>query len=131
MAITASIAVSNASPVSMQKIAATCTVSNSGGADVLVTGCQPLYYGNGSQSTGPSGAIGVPPLGPGMNLTVPAGGTLKLTWDLVAFKPQGGYVGNPAEFGQAELYLAGATIYTNDGSVTTASTATVTNSHFP
>lgn len=130
MAITASVALGSATSVAQQSVAVTLTVNNSGGTPVNVTGVVPLFYPTGYQTDGPSGAIGVCALGPGITVAIPASGALTFNWNVIAFKPQGGF-GVGAELGTSKVYVCGATVYTSDGSVTTATTANLTVSNFP
>lgn len=126
MAITASIALSSASILAEQKTTATLTVSNSGGTAVAVTSIQPLLSPTGVTQQSVSSAIGVPPVGGAYNVTVPASGTAKFSWDVVPHAPSSGF-GNamPSPF----VYDVGAVVMTSDGALTspTPTTLTVTN----
>jgi len=128
MAITASVAVNPSTVTAQQTVAVTLTVNNSAGTAVLVTGIQPLCYPTLNQPDGPSGAVGLPALGPGMTVSIPASGSLTFSWGMNLFSPQGGYA---FQGGNSLIYVIGATVYTSDGSVTTATTANVTVNHFP
>lgn len=123
MAVTASIALSTATVKSGQKTAATLTVSNSGAAAVLVTGIQPTLVINGNTTQNTATAVGVPMWGGPFNQSVPASGSTPFYFDVVPLAPttsQG--LAEPASL----VYSVGATVSTNDGSVTVATPATVT-----
>lgn len=131
MAITASVALSSATSVAQRPVSVTLTVSNSGSNAVNVLSVVPLFYPNGHQTDdGVAGAVGVCALGPGVTVSVAGSGSTTFNWSVIAFKPQGGF-GVGAELGTSAVYVCGATVYTSDGSVVTASTATLTVSNFP
>lgn len=126
MAITASIVMSPATLAFNQNGTLQLTVSNSGGASVNVTGVVPTAVTTGGtqqQTTGVN--FGSPPTGTGLNVVVPAGGTLVMSIGLTAFVGTTGPIG-----GGAGTLTIGALVYTSDGSVTTASTATLTVNSF-
>lgn len=123
MAISATIALSTATATSGQRCAVTATVSNSGGAAVLVSGIQPTMTPNGLTSQAIASAVGVPAWGGPFNQSVAAGGTTKFTWDVVPQAPTTNYgLAEPGSY----VYSVGATISTNDGSVSVATPATLT-----
>ncbi|GEM_PF-5355794 len=122
MAITATISLSATTISKQQKTTATLTVSNSGGSAINVTGIQPRAYLTGSSPPEPVGAaIGVPALGPGMNVSVPASGSLVFSFDYTFAAPSTGANGQGSG-----TYSCDAVVYTADGSVTVPTAATVT-----
>ncbi len=128
MAITATIAVSSATAKSGQRRTVTCTVSNSGAADVNVTSIRPIMPINGRTDEVTSVAITPPCLGPGVTVSVAAGGSTAFSWFVVAHEPTTNYLTVGAE-ASSLVYSLGAIIKTSDGSLTTATptTLTVTN----
>lgn len=130
MAITASVALSPSTVKAGQQFACTLTVNNSAGAAVSVMGIQPLLYPTGAQaSDGQSAsAVGVPFLGPGSTVSVPASGSLTFTWSDIVFVPQGGYW---AQGGTSQTWVAGALVSTSDGALTTATPANATVQNYP
>lgn len=144
MAITAAIALSSSTVNTYQKTTATCTVTNTGGTAVSVTGIQPWAARTGANATSVAVQLGQPFTGPGATLSVAgSSGTLAMTWDAIPMAPQvANYTTNPfpsAGVGgnaitplppiaepQQQLYDLGATVYTSDGSVTNATVATLT-----
>lgn len=126
MAITAAIAVSSATCTAQQAVTVTCTVTNTGTGSVNITAIQPLFMPAGSKVQSVSGALGLPPTGPGMTVAVAgSSGTLALSWQVIPHAPQVGLVtagANPT----SQVYDVGATVYTNDGSITAATTTTLT-----
>lgn len=97
-----------------------CTVTNTNSSDVTVLGVHPFV-----DRTAPV-ALGKPPIMPGQYVTVPAsGGTLVLHWGAEFFSPTWASAGFPQDFASS-AYTLGAIVYTSDGSVTTASTASFT-----
>lgn len=144
MAITAAIVVNPSTANTLQQVAAALTVSNSGSSAVIVTSVAPSENVAGA-STQTSGAIllGQPNTGPGMNVTVPAGGTLVLNFSVVPMAPNVGvYTSNPfpsAGVGGVaivplqpesqpaqQIYDIGALITTSDGATTSATVAVLT-----
>jgi hypothetical protein len=78
-----------------------------------------------STSENTSGAQGTVPLGPGMTTSVAASGSTAFTYDVIPFAPTSGYgLAMPA----SQVYDVGATVYTSDGSVTDATSTTLTAS---
>lgn len=144
MAITASIALTPAAAKTLQKVAAVLTINNSAGTAVLVTGVTPYADAGGSNtSQAVSVEVGQPPTGPGENITVPASGALTMEFDVIGMGPQvptytTNPFGSPGQGGativnlpplampQSSTYDIGATVYTNDGAITIATTATLT-----
>lgn len=123
MAITASIALSASTLVSGQKTTATLTVSNSGAAAVLVTGIDPVATINGATTESVAVAVGQFMFGGPFNQSVAASGTTNFVADFVPLAPTTSYgLAAPASL----VYSIGATVSTNDGSVTAATPATVT-----
>lgn len=145
MAITAAIVMSSSTVNTYQKSTATLTVTNSGGSAISVTGIAPWV----SRTTAPTQVgvpvnVGQPFIGPGSTLSVAgSSGTLNFTWDVLPMAPQvanyttnpfpsAGVGGNaitplpPEAMAQQLVYDVGATVYTADGSVTNATTATLT-----
>lgn len=143
MAITAAMTVSSATCNTQQKVACTCTVTNSGASAVNVTSLVPTYVISGTTQV-PGGAnLGQPNIGPGMTVAVAASGTLALNFDFVPMAPQvGTYSTNPfpssgvggvaitplppEALPQSLVYAVGALVTTSDGSSASASTTTIT-----
>lgn len=120
MAITASVALADTTLLSGQIAAATLTVSNSGGSDVVVTGIAPKV----TPSAG-AYALGACPFGGPVSAVVAASGSRDFYFNVLAHAPQ---VSNPNVSPATLDYVIGAVVYTNDGSITDASTATLTSS---
>lgn len=118
MAITAVIAVEPSTASPNQQVAIACTISNSGGSDVEVTGIRPYARVDASNSEATAVNCGQPPFAPASDMTVPAGGDLVLSWFAVGFKPE--------VDGESFVYDMGAVIETSDGSVTTATVGELT-----
>lgn len=128
MAITAAITLSSSTATAGQKVAATCTVTNSGSTSVNVISVTPKLPAHSGTAGSTSAALGQPPLLPGMTTAVAgSNGTLALTFDVIAHAPVTSYnVGaEPSSF----AYDVGATVYTSDGAITEATTATLTVSY--
>lgn len=126
MAMTATISTNPSSTaVTEQTVTAILVISNSGTVPVTVTSVQPtVQLTSSSAPTINSGvSIGVINTGPNSNLTVPASGSLTITWPLSIHGPSTTY----ATQSGSNTYSIGATVYSNDGSVfaPTASTLTV------
>src|SRR3954469_6374889 len=125
MAITASVALSSATATTGQRIAVALTVSNSGASAVTVTGIRPMMSPQNSTKETTAVAQGLAPLGPGMTVSVAASGSTTFAYDVVPFSPTSGYgLAMPS----SQVYDVGATVYTSDGSVTDATSATLTAS---
>lgn len=131
MAITAVVTVNPSTAYINQNVVATLTISNSGLSDVNVTGISPLAYFTGTSN--PDKVAGGCALGgtqsqqSGANVVVPASGSLVQTFNVVFFAPST----RPVYSGGGGTYDVGATVYTNDGSVTAATVATVTVNPLP
>lgn len=123
MAITASIALSSATAKQGQTVAATITVSNSGGATINVNSVAPTCVPSGLTSQFCAVALGVPQVGGAYPSAVPASGTLTYTWGVTPHAPTN--TQGLAE-GASYVYSIGATVLTNDGSITVATPATLT-----
>lgn len=145
MAITAAMTVGSATAKALAKTSITCTVTNSGTPAVNVTSIVPTVTVSGKTSQQVPFLLGKPPTGPGMATSVPgSSGTLAFTWDGVGLSPNAAtYTTNPfpssgpgMPSGASPLppvaeptsvaYAVGAIVYTSDGSVTTATTTTIT-----
>lgn len=129
MAMTATIALSKSTVLVNQPTMASVTVSNSSGSPVNMLGIQPIVTVTGSspvQNVGAAG-LGVVDLGPGTNVTVPAGGSLVFTFGVVAFFPSTGLLGTGSG-----TYSVSAQCSSADGSnfAPTAATLTVNNPAF-
>jgi hypothetical protein len=125
MAITAAITLSSATAYPNQRVGVTCTVSNSGGSSVNVTGIRPTICPTGVKVESVAAVGGLAPIGPGMTVAVAASGTLAISWQSVAFAPQPGNGPNPAN-PNSFVYDVGAIVTTSDGAVTVATTTTLT-----
>lgn len=124
MAITAAITLTPSSVTYPASFEAKCTITNTGSSDVTVTGCHPSVTANGLGSAAMN--LGKPAIMPGQNVTVPgSSGTLDLFWFCRALSPGGPSDGFPAT-PASQAYVLGAVVYTSDGSVTNASTASIT-----
>lgn len=123
MAMTATISLNPSTMNIGQQTAATLTISNSGGADVIMTSIEPtcIFTGALPQQTAAC-ALGRCETGPGLNQTVPAGGTLIYTFTVNFFFPSTGIYGTGSG-----TYSVGANCQSNDGSrfIPTAATITV------
>lgn len=125
MAITAAITLSSATAKAEQAVAATCTVTNSGGAAVNVLNIVPKAPINGTTQQATSVALGLPPLGPGVTTSVAgSSGTLAVTFPVMGHAPTTNNT-NPATPASL-VYSIGATVYTSDGAITDATPATLT-----
>lgn len=122
MAITAAITLGSASLTALQQTQAALVVSNSGGADVFVTGIQPH-----ATPSAFAGALSPCPFGGPVTPLVPAGGSTTFYFDVVAFSP---LATNPPVSPATYDYDVGATVYTNDGAVTEATPDTLTVSTY-
>lgn len=124
MAITAAIALSDSTISMAQTIAATCTITAGvGDGPVLVTGFVPTCAPTGVLEQSVAVALGAPPTGPGMDVTVPDNDTLDVTFSVTPNAPSSGEgLAMPA----SQVLDVGATIYLSDGSVITATPAALT-----
>jgi len=127
MAITAAMSLGSSTCKSEQVVTATCTISNSGSTAVNVTAVQPTMTPTGQTQQSVAALPGLPPVGGAFPTTVPASGSLAISWPVVAHSPVTSYnVGaEPSSF----AYDCGAIVYTTDGSVTSATVATLTVSY--
>ena len=127
MAITAAMTLSSATATAEQQVTATCTVTNTGANAVSVTAIVPTAPPTGVTNGSTAMALGNPPIGPGLAVSVPgSSGTLALSWGVIAHAPSSGYgLAEPA----SQIYDIGALVYTSDGSVTSATTTTLTVSN--
>jgi hypothetical protein len=95
-----------------QLVKAFITISNSGGSPVDVTSIFPTVKPvSGVEGMCPA-VTGIPALGPGLNKTVPAGGSLVLSFDVAFFM-------GSSQTGQATqwpYYYVDADLETDDGS---------------
>lgn len=129
MAITATIALSKSTVQINQPLQAVVTISNSGASDVNVQAVTPLIKMTGSSDPTPYNtavAAGQPDLGPGVNVTVPASGSLAVSFPLTAFAPTTGPLG--AGSGSYDVLCE---IQTSDGSETRPTAATLTVNPLP
>ena len=123
MAISAVCTINTATATPGVARAVTCTITNSGGADVTVTSIVPVICPTGALNRHVSAVLGKPDSGPGSNVTVPAGSTLAKTWQVRAFEPTAGTsLAEPSSF----VYDCGANIRTSDGSQTVATVVVLT-----
>lgn len=118
MAITAVISLNPSSTNPKRVSTVSCAISNSGASDVDVLGIRPLGTPSGSTKESVSLNFGNPPTGPNQDVTVPAGGSLTMSWGVVAFTPQPN--------GVVSVYDIGAVISCDDGSEVEATTAELT-----
>lgn len=124
MAITAAMTVSSATCTAGQTVTATCTVTNSGASAVTVLGVMPIAPPHSATNGSTAVALGRPPLGPGMTTSVAgSNGTLALSWGVIPHAPASG---EGWEEPASQVYDLGAIVYTSDGSVTAATTTTLT-----
>jgi hypothetical protein len=123
MAITASIALSSATCDAQQSVGVVLTVANDGGSSVNVVGLQPYASPTGTNLQSVAVALGQPPIGPGMTVSVAAAGERNFAWPCIPQAPQSGEGWqNPT----SQVYDIGCWVYTSDGSVTKATTTTLT-----
>ena len=88
------------------KVNVACTVTNGDAVDVSVLTCRPFAGKNDPVQ------FGSPPIFPGTNVNVTAGGTLVLNWTVIFFVPQWAVVsGMPGTFPTA-TYVLGALLTT-------------------
>lgn len=118
MAMTATIALSKSSASVEMPVNAAITISNSGGAAVNITSCVGSVVNTSPSPGSPSVAIGTVAQGPGINLSVPASGTLILSYSLIA------HAVSPAA--GSGTYSVGAAITGSDGSSFAPTPATLT-----
>lgn len=122
MAMTATISVSPSTVLINQLVNAVITISNSAGSPVNVTGIAPYAFFTGSSAPyDPSINIGAINLGNGVNLSVPASGSLTFPFSFVAFASST----NPYNTGNG-TYSISAICNASDGSIFSPTAATVT-----
>lgn len=129
MAITATISTSPSSTaVTEQKVTASVVISNSGAFQVQVTSMEGLVKptGSGASNYNSGVAVGVINTGPNANLTVPAAGSLTLTFDLRFHGPSTASSTNQYVGTGSNTYDVSAVVYTDDGSVTSPTASTIT-----
>ena len=147
MAITATLTVNPAAVQSPQQLATvTLTLSNSLATTVNVTGVVPYAAAGAGGTIGSVPVLlGMPPIGPGQPMTIPAtGANLVMTWTVAAVAPpqatyainpfgQGSYPGGaaitplvPLANPSSQVIALGATVYTADGSITIPATVNLT-----
>lgn len=125
MAITAAMTLSSSTVKSEQVVTATCTITNSGSTAVNVVAIAPSVAPTGGTRQDVAAMSGIPPVGGAFPTSVAgSSGTLAVSWPVVAHAPVASY-GQGAE-PSSFLYDVGATVYTSDGSLTTATVATLT-----
>lgn len=123
MAITAAVTVNPSTVQERIPVTVTVTVTNTGATAVTVTNVQmsAVKTGDVAHQTFP-GNFGAPAIGTGLNVTVAgSSGTLAIPVGFVAFVGTTGPIG-----GGSGTVTLGALVTTSDGSVTTASTTTLT-----
>ena len=139
MAVTATISLNPSTVTAPGQVAATLTISNSSSTPINIINVVPYVTGT------PPVLMGLPPTGPGMTMTVPATGTtLVMVFSLTATAPiattyptnpfaQGSYPGGatitpliPLANPTTQTITVGCLIYLADGTITTASTASLT-----
>lgn len=119
MAITATISTTPQGANAGQRLTVTLVVSNSGGSAVTVTDIAPTVTPYGATQQNVPAAIGLPFLGAGANVTVPASGSTTFSWDVALFAPNA--------YGSSTLnayYEIGAVITTLSGSTRTVTQPT-------
>lgn len=124
MAMTATIATNPATTaVTEQLVTCVLTISNSAAYPIDMTAVVPYVLSTGGVksviNTGVS--IGAINFGPGAAKTVPASGTLVITFPVTFHAPSSGILANVTE-----TYDVGATCYSNDASVFIPTAATIT-----
>ncbi len=110
MAVTASISLSPSTVQINQTSRATLTVSNSGGSAVSVIAATPscVLTGHSAATDKTPFAASVIPLSAGFPTTVPAGGSLKLYFDICVFEPSG-----TTTFDVGALVLSSGNVYSS------------------
>lgn len=122
MAMTATISLSPSTALINQTVNAVLTISNSGGAAVVVTSIAPYsFYTGSSVPYHPASNAGVANIGPSANISVPASGSQAFAIPFVFFAPSTGQYG--AGNG---TYSVSAICQSADGSVFSPTAATVT-----
>ena len=119
MAMTASIALSSATCYTGGTINVLLTVSNSGASAVKVTNITPIVEPHSDTKDSVAVSVGVPALGPGITVSVPASGSLVFPWSVIPFSPVSSNQGT-------QILDLGALCTSDDGSLFAASTTTLT-----
>lgn len=128
MAITAAITLSSSTAKSEQQVTATCTITNTGTGAINLVSIQPTMAPHSGTTGSTSVALGIPPVGGAFPISIPgSSGTLAVSFAVVAHSPITSY--NVGAEPNSFAYDVGATVYTADGSVTAATTATLTVSY--
>jgi hypothetical protein len=98
------------------------TLTNGGSSDVQVTACEPYALLN-SAGAAPC-ALGIPPVGQGQSVNVPASGTLVLHFGFRPYLPQ--FASDGLAGGLASVtYTLGAFCKFSDGTIALSSTQTI------
>ena len=124
MAITATLALTPTSGTAQCAISIAMTITNGATTAVTVTGVQPFAFTSGTNQPVPGVLLGLPPYGPGMNVTVPGSGTLVMSWNAIINGPSELSTLYPAP---QQLIDFGAIINTKDGQYVPATVATFTS----
>lgn len=101
MAVTASISLNTAGPITIeQQVMATVVVSNSGGSDVVITEIQPtiLFTGDSAAVDASSAALGKVLVSSVLNTRVPAGGSSSFIFSVVPHVPSVNRDGTPGTY---------------------------------
>lgn len=124
MAKTATIALAQSTSQVNQRVGAVVTISNGDASDVQVLSVNPLMKDSdgGNDNFSCNGALGVVPVGPGQNVTVPASGELKLSF---------GVIGQAPSEGGSDTYDVTCDIRLSDGTVIRPTPATLTVEQVP
>lgn len=126
MAKTAAIALSSATCKVGESVGVELTVTNGDAEDCTVVECSPVGRANGAALPGNAPILlGLPPIAPGQDRTVPAGGTLVLRWTATPLAPVRRAAGADSS---SLVYDIGATLKLSDGSTPSVSTTTLTAS---
>jgi hypothetical protein len=122
MAMTATISLNLSTVLINQPTQATLTISNSSAGSVNVIALAPLVFLTGNSAPYANAvASGEWALGPGVNITVPASGSLSYSAPFVFFAPSTGQYG-----AGSGTFSIQAVCNTSDGSVFLPTAATVT-----
>lgn len=118
MAMSATIALSPSTAGSQTLVKCALTVSNSGGSAVNVTSVEPYIFATSAGAVlgqFPAGSTGEPPISPGFPISVPASGTLIITFYATFFRTSG-----------TSTYSVGAVCHGSDASIFQPTVGTVT-----
>lgn len=130
MAMTASLSMNPTTVVTEGNVSGALTVSNSAASAVQITNIVPFAYPSGASASNINSGVSVGPvnIGPNVNLTVPASGSLIIPLSFNFHAPQCGSLNGTVTGGttQQTSYKVGATCYSNDGSVFVPTEQTVT-----